>query len=549
MKLNETNILSILNANMQFVLPIYQQHYCWEKEQCNQLWKDIVRMQKDRRNNHFIGSIVNIDDINNKFTLIDGQQRMTTFTLILIVLRDYARSNPDSGIDAAEIENKYLRNNDASCKLILTGGDEDILINLVSGKADSYLQRNSSNNQEDEEVAIPKLIVNYKFFKQKIVEARNPELTPKQVYEALGKLKIVNIKLGNDDDPQAIFESLNSSGKDLSKSDLIRNFVLMSLDRRTMTRIYNNYWSKMEELFGDSEKNTTLMDDFFKDYITMYMANIPNEEQLYETFKTWFYDTTRPENVTVSTICSDIYKKAQDYTNIIFARHTDTEFQSVYSEIRELKMEVSYPFLLKIHADFRRGVISKEQLLQIMYMCISYVVRRDVCSLSSNSMNQTFARLRRRINAQNYVESIKTAFSELRDNQRFPNNQEFFDKFVSCKLVSKQRCKYILGMLENFDRDINDSINPKNFRVERVMPETLLPRWAEELGANAYGLHERYVDTIANLTIVEPKLEIIDNSFIDKKHGLRNSQLKLNSYIYEQHSWTQDTLVNRKNLL
>ena len=399
MKLSQGNILSILAPNVQFVLPIYQRHYSWEKEQCAQLWKDISRMVKNPGivgSNHFIGSIVNIkdEDNNSRFTLIDGQQRMATLTLILIVLRDYARQKPDSGIDAAEIESKYLGN-----KLILNGEDKNILTKLINGTFNFDAFQNSGEDEDD--AVLPKLAENYKFFKKKL-ELRNPELTSRQVYDALGKLKIVNITLGDDDNPQVIFESLNSSGKDLSKSDLIRNFMLMGLDKRTMDIIYKNYWAPMEELFGN---NSVLMDNFFKDYLTLQGRTIPAEEQVYEKFKSWFYTVSKKSEI--PDLCNDIYKKAKDYTNIKFARHDNPRLQAVYAEIKELKMEVSYPFLLKIHADFRQGIITEDDLIKIMFICISYVVRRDICGLSSASLNQTFAGLRRSINTQNYADLIE----------------------------------------------------------------------------------------------------------------------------------------------
>ena len=377
MRLSEENVLSILQSVKQFSLPIYQRHYSWEKEQCSQLWEDIVRLEKNPAqiigNNHFIGSIVNIEDHENqsKFTLIDGQQRMATLTLILIVIRDYARNNPDSDIKAVEIENKYLKNDgladEEKYKLVLTGEDRDILHKLVNGNFDFAALEHPD---DEDEAVIPRLVANYNFFKQKL-EFQNPELTPQQLYDALGKLKIVNITLGDDDDPQAIFESLNSSGKDLSKSDLIRNFVLMRCDRNTMTSIYNRYWSRMERLFGNSERNTAFMDDFFKDYLTMQYARIPNEDQIYEEFKTWFYQALSVNRNKINTICKELYERAQDYTNIKFARHENLQIRSVYAEIKNLKMEVSYPFLLKIHKDFRKKLITEEQLLQIMYMCIT----------------------------------------------------------------------------------------------------------------------------------------------------------------------------------
>jgi len=533
----EKNILEILSGPVQFVLPIYQRHYSWEKEQCAQLWKDIVRMVKNPDvvgTNHFIGSIVNIQDKDNrsKFTLIDGQQRIATLTLILIVLRDYAREKTDSRIDAAEIKTKYLN------KLILNGEDQDILTQLTDRNFDFNAAQNSNDDEDD--ISIPKLAENYKFFKQKF-SLRNPELTPKQVYEALGKLKIVNITLGDDDNPQVIFESLNSSGKDLSKSDLIRNFMLMGLKPQVMTSIYNNCWSKMEKLFNN---NPILMDNFFKDFLTLQSTHIPAEDQIYEKFKSWFYITRRTSKI--SDLCNDIYQKAKDYANIKFAQHANPRLQAIYAEIKELKMEVSYPFLLKIHADFRQNLLNEDDLIKIMLMCISYVVRRDICGLSSASLNQTFAVLKRSIDPNNYAPSVKSAFSAMRDLQRFPDDKEFSEAFMSCKLFKKSRRYYILEMLENFNSQNN--IHAKNFTVDNVMPEKLSDEWQQELGKSCSRIHEKYLYTIGNLTLAEFSPDNSGKIFTEKKtmpNGFNHSRLFLNSFIQKQKTWNEAAMLQR----
>lgn len=244
MEVHKGNIFGILNGDKQFLIPVYQRYYSWELEQCKRLWNDIVVMQKEKKVGHFVGSIVNIAEQAmptgiQKYMIIDGQQRLTTLTLLLIALRNYALNNPDDKtINAHRIDGMLLKNEFESgedrYKLLLTDNDKDILISLVERKP-------------TKEGIKSRLLDNYKFFTSKI---DNHELTPAETYEAIGKLLIVNITLDRQtDDAQAIFESLNSTGKELSESDLIRNYILMGLEPTEQTYIYEHLWRPMEQLF------------------------------------------------------------------------------------------------------------------------------------------------------------------------------------------------------------------------------------------------------------------------------------------------------------
>ena len=238
------NIYSILNGNKQFLIPVYQRYYSWDIEQCKRLWNDIVGMQKKNKQGHFVGSIVNIAEQAmptgvQKYMIIDGQQRMTTLTLLLIALRDYSIDHPeDISINFRRIDNMLLKNEyengDERYKLLLTENDRDILINLIERKPIS-------------ENIVSRLLTNHSFFVEQI---EKKELMPAEIYESIGKLQIVNITLDRAvDDAQAIFESLNSTGKELSESDLIRNYILMGLENDEQSFIYEHFWRPMELMF------------------------------------------------------------------------------------------------------------------------------------------------------------------------------------------------------------------------------------------------------------------------------------------------------------
>ena len=291
------NIYEILNGNKQFLIPVYQRYYSWDVEQCKRLWNDIVEMQKKGKQGHFVGSIVNIAEQAmptgvQKYMIIDGQQRMTTLTLLLLALRDYATKNPeDKTINARRIDNMLLKNEyesgDERYKLLLTETDRDILIRLVEGKP---IPDNARS----------RLLDNYHYFAGKIADN---ELQPAEIYESIGKLQIVNITLDRTmDDAQAIFESLNSTGKELSESDLIRNYVLMGLEPGEQTYVYEHFWRPMELLFA-YETQDTVMDRFFRDYLTMKLTRIPKQDRVYEEFKQYHLNC---EFGTIRELCRDL---------------------------------------------------------------------------------------------------------------------------------------------------------------------------------------------------------------------------------------------------
>ena len=415
------NIYEILNGNKQFLTPVYQRYYSWDIEQCTRLWNDIVEMQKKGRAGHFVGSIVNIAEQAmptgiQKFMIIDGQQRMTTLSLLLLALRDYAIKDPnDATINARRIDSMLLKNEyesgDERYKLLLTETDRDILIRLV------------------EKMPIPvdtrsKLLDNYKFFAGKIADK---ELQPAEVYESIGKLQIVNITLDRSiDDAQAIFESLNSTGKELSESDLIRNYALMGLEPTEQTYVYEHFWRPMELLFVYGVQDS-VMDKFFRDYLTMKIARIPKKDRVYEEFKLYHLNC---EFSTIRELCQDLLTYAKYYTDMVFKRSSNPAFKSLYEDINDLRMAVSYPFLLKVHNDYADGIISEDDLKLIIRLCISYVFRRSICDIPTNSLDKTFATLRNEVRPDDYVNSIKAFFVMRDDYKEFPNDEKFTAAFV-----------------------------------------------------------------------------------------------------------------------
>ena len=537
------NIYEILNGNKQFLIPVYQRFYSWDIDQCKRLWNDIVEMQRKGKVGHFVGSIVNIAEQAmptgvQKYMIIDGQQRMTTLTLLLLALRDYAIKNPtDTTINARRIDNMLLKNEyesgDERYKLLLTETDRGILINLVEEKPIAEGTRS-------------RLIDNYNFFANKLADK---EIQPAEVYESIGKLQIVNITLDRTvDDAQAIFESLNSTGKELSESDLIRNYVLMGLEPSEQTYVYEHLWRPMEQLFI-YETQGTVMDAFFRHYLTMKLSRIPKQGRVYEEFKLYHLNC---EFGTIRELCQDLLEYAKYYTNIVFKRNTDMDLKKLYEDIIDLRMEVSYPFLLKIHHDCVEGLITSDELKEILRLCISYVLRRAICEIPTNSMNKTFATLKNYIRSDDYLNAVKAFFVMQDTYKEFPDNDKFEGAFESRDIYNMRARNYILSRLENFENKAPIII--ENYTIEHIMPQNknLSSEWQADLGAEWQEIQKKYLHTIGNLTLTAYNSEMSDRPFLEKMDmpgGFKESALRLNKYVVLQNKWNEKHIQERANEL
>jgi uncharacterized protein with ParB-like and HNH nuclease domain/predicted transport protein len=532
----KSNIYKYLGGTCQYLIPLYQRTYSWEREQCARLWSDIVNLHNTHREGHFVGSIVRIDEDSaagsTRAMIIDGQQRLTTLTLFLLALRDYAKANADCGVNPNKITDTLLLNqyesDDAKYKLLLTQSDRDALIKKIESAP--IPDTNKS-----------RVLDNYGFLVGQIAKL---EISPSDLYDAIGKLQIVDIVLDRQyDDPQAIFESLNSTGMDLKDSDLIRNYLLMGLDSATQADVYNNVWRPTELLF-DYEHQSELLDNFSRDYLTMKLGRIPKKNEVYKEFRAYHNGS----GLTIRDLCQDIYNLAKHYTDMYFVRSGDAALKSLYGDMKAIRMEVAYPFLLKVNDDCDKGLITIEELREIVRFCVSYVLRRAVCDIPTNSLNKTFATMKNDIKPGDYLNSVKAFFILLDSYKEFPNDERFLGTFLTRDIYHMNRCGYILGRLENWDN--KSVVVLDNLTIEHIIPQNphLSAEWIASLGSDGSEIQKKYLHTIGNLTLTAYNSEMGDSSFEDKltvDGGFRDSALRLNKYVVAQSSWGETQVKER----
>ncbi|MGF9798900.1 GmrSD restriction endonuclease domain-containing protein [Brevibacillus agri] len=545
MKAVETNLLKFLQGTKQFIIPIYQRKYSWTINQCRQLWNDIVRAAEDEKiKGHFVGSIVYIErglyQISSvpQLLVIDGQQRMTTLTLFLCAL---GKAIEESGqiwdITRKKIMNYYLVNNDEEGelyhKLILTQSDKDTLISLISDKKlpEEYSQR---------------VYENFNFFLENI---KNSGIDLNKLFQGVSKLIVVDISLDRDNDnPQLIFESLNSTGLDLSQADLIRNFVLMKLEPKEQTELYTEYWYPMERSFGNLN-DSALFDRFMRDYLTVKTGRIPNIQDVYAVFKEYVY---QQNELTVHNIVEDIYRFSKYFVKLAFQSEKDKEINQVLTDINTLKVDVSYPFLLEVYDDYEHQKLSKEVFIAILKLVESYVFRRAICGVPTNSLNKTFATISKEIDKDHYLESATAAFLLKESHRRFPENEEFIQELIIKDVYNFRNRNYLLRKLENFNR--KEIVDIEAYTIEHIMPQNknLSSDWRQDLGANWEEVHKTYLHTLGNLTLTRYNSELSDRPFKEKRDlegGFADSPLRLNKGLGKLDTWNEDEITRRARSL
>ncbi|GCF11075.1 DUF262 and DUF1524 domain-containing protein [Dictyobacter arantiisoli] len=550
MKAQENQFLPFLNGKKQFIIPIYQRTYSWQREQCDQLWNDIVSAGTDNEMpGHFIGSVVYIQQgtilFGNvpQFLLIDGQQRLTSLMLLLTSLAEKVQSEPETSntFYKEDIYDSYIINKfgkeEQRYKLLLTHSDQETLKQIID---------HPEKIVPDNTKSFAPLINNYLFFREKL-QQREVDLAT--ILSGINKLIIVEISLNKDhDNPQLIFESLNSTGMDLSQADLIRNYVLMGLDAEEQKRIYNEYWYPIEQKFRYGG-NGDYFDRFMRDYLTLKQSSIPNIDKVYTTFKQYHRTKYR---VTIQEIIKDISRFAEYYANLAFLHEKDVHIKQVMQNINALKVDVAYPFFLEIYDDYKQGKLTRDNLVAILLLIESYVFRRAICGIPTNALNKVFTTLGAEIDKEHYLESLQAALYTRTGSGRFPRDDEFRAYFVTKDVYNSPRRNYLLSKLENYNR--KEQVHTLNYTIEHVMPQNsrLSVAWQQELGPEWKDIQTRYLHTIGNLTLTGYNSQLSDRPFHEKKTidgGFNYSPLRLNQSLAHLEHWNQQAIEKRAQVL
>jgi len=550
-KATEAKLVEVIRKAPQFTIPIYQRTYSWTERECRQLWEDVLRVGGDDQVAvHFLGSVVYVEDgLSNQtdrapLLVIDGQQRLTTVTILLAALRSALgeAEEPLDGFSKKKIENRYLRDPDEdgerSFKLLLTQTDRETLKAIV---ADRPLP----------DAASVTVLRNHDLFRTWLDGTSDMAI----VCRGLSKLIVVEVALNRDhDNPQLIFESMNSTGRQLSQADLIRNFVLMGIEPAEQTRLYQDYWRAMELAFGQ-EAYSEHFDGFMRHFLTFRTGTIPRLDDVYEAFKEY----SRRSDVAaggVEALVRDLNDHARYYCRMIpnvgSLSEPDRGLADAFGDLHELRVDTAFPLLLELYGDYDRGTLDRDDFLAIVRMIEAYVFRRVICAIPTNTLNKTFAGLGRTLRKDRYLESVSAALLSLRTYRRFPQDEEFVRGLKSRDMYNMRQRSFWLRRFENHGR--KERVSLEDYTIEHILPqnENLPAGWVEDLGSDWRQVQEKWLHTLGNLTLTGYNSEYRDHPFTikrDMEGGFASSPLRLNKGLGQLSVWNEDAIIERADRL
>ena len=531
-------------ARKRFIIPVYQRNYDWKKENCQQLFDDLVNLIREDKRTHFFGSIVSCAHSREEVVLIDGQQRITTVSLIMIAMINAMKKGllvPEDSRLCDIIENTYIidkyRPEEQKVRLKPFREDYDAFETLIFKDEKEY--------KEDSKVTI-----NYRYFYDRIVGKK--ELSADDLFRAIDNLEIIDIELEpqHGDDAQLIFESLNSTGLDLTEADKIRNFVLMNLTPEVQNKYYDDYWNKIEKCTKEA------LDGFVRNYLTIKEGVIPTLKGIYTSFKAY---AKKKDDIEV--VLQDMLRYAYAYDKIVNCKVGSPETNEIAKRLELLDMTVAYPFLMAFMVYADETQIDEKEIYKVFSCVETFIFRRLMCDLPTNALNKIFATLHASV-IKNLKDSDSTysaimiyILESKKLSSSFPKDEEFLNGFTTKNIYSmrgKNR-QYLFERLENGKskekNDVVRNLEEGNYTIEHIMPQTLSAAWKQALGDNWEEIHERWLHTISNLTLSAYNSNYSNKSFQEKKtmeNGFLESGIRLNRFISQFDKWGEEELEKRK---
>lgn len=547
MKGSELRLIEYMEGSKKrFIIPVYQRNYDWKIENCKQLYDDLIQVIKNNSKTHFFGSIVSVYEPsgrNTEFLIIDGQQRLTTMSLLFLALYNL-------------LEEKIIISEDESLKDQIY---EDFLVDKYQPQEKRMKLKPIKNDQKafsklfnskDDYIKDSNLTINYSYFYERI---QKQEITIDELFDAICRLEIINITLNNEDNPQLIFESLNSTGLDLSEGDKIRNYILMGIPKQKQDEYYEKYWNCIEKCTKYD------VSSFIRDYLSVKQLVIPSQKKVYINFKKYVEDSS----LKIIEILEDLLSYAKRYNILLCGKTSSKELNSCINRLNRLETTVTRPFFLEVLRLYDENQINLNEVAEAFSITESYLFRRTICDLPTNALNKIFLLLNREImrydgTDSNYIEKLKFALLSKKDRARFPNDDDFSLMFTEkpiYQMNSKNKI-YILERLENFgtleDKDIYRHYDEGEYSIEHIMPQHLTPAWIKELGDSYEEIHDTWLHRIANLTLTAYNSKYSNSTFVEKKtmkNGFEDSGIRLNTYVSKKDKWTLAELRDRNDYL
>ena len=534
-------------AGKRYVIPVYQRKYDWKEDNCRQLYEDLKKIVRDNRESHFFGSIVSSvigNGASTEYHIIDGQQRLTTVSLLLLAIRNLIRQKKITAQEDRlddQINDRFL---------VSPWAKEDDKIKLRPVKSDREALAKLFGEEEDYDPA-SNLTLNYRFFCDQILKE---EVAVDDLYSAIGKLEIISITLDQHDNAQLIFESLNSTGLALTEGDKIRNYILMGQPPKDQNKLYDTYWTTIEKCTGND------VSGFVRDYLSVKQQITPTISNVYRAFKDYAENAQLP----IEALLDDLRRYARFFEKLLICKSDlkEKKLDDCLYRMAWLEIVVTRPFLMEVLRLNQDGKLTVDDVLQIFLITENYLFRRNICEVPTNALNKIFLNLNREIlrydnTADNYVQKFIYALLAKKESGRFPNDEEFTTALAT-KQIYQMRGKYKAYLFERFEnfgtietKDVYTHLNNNVYTIEHIMPQHLTPVWTEALGANATEIHDTWLHRLANLTLTGYNSNLSNKTFAEKRDseegGYKASGLKMNQKISCKESWGLPELEERND--
>ncbi len=548
MKGSEAKMIEYMEgAGKRYVIPVYQRKYDWKEDNCRQLYEDLKKIVRDNRETHFFGSIVSSvvgNGASTEYHIIDGQQRLTTVSLLLLAIRNLIRQKKITAKEDRlddQINDRFL---------VSPWAKDDDKIKLRPVKSDREALAKLFGQEEDYDPA-SNLTLNYRFFCDQILKE---EVSVDDLYAAIGKLEIISITLDQNDNAQLIFESLNSTGLALTEGDKIRNYILMGQPPKDQNKFYDTYWTTIERCTGND------VSGFVRDYLSVKEQVTPTINNVYRAFKEYAEKTQIP----IETLLDDLRRYARLFEKLLTCKSglSEKKLDDCLYRMARLEIVVTRPFLMEVLRLNQDGKLTAYDVLQIFMITENYLFRRNICEVPTNALNKIFLNLNREIlrydnTAENYVQKFIYALLVKKESGRFPDDEEF-TLALNTKQVYQMRGKYKAYLFERFEnfgtietKDVYTHLDNNEYTIEHIMPQHLTPAWTQVLGANAAEIHSTWLHRLANLTLTGYNPNLSNKTFAEKRDaeegGYKVSGLKMNQKIANKESWGLPELEERND--
>lgn len=549
-------------SDKRFIIPLYQRNYDWEIKHCRHLFTDLVKLHEEKRRSHFFGSIVTCraNDVNDDYLVIDGQQRITTISLLMIAMVNAAKAGDLEYYDERKIAMIYrtyivdeYQDDERKVKLKPIKNDMKSFDALIYDEPEKYVRDSNVTR-------------NYEFFYN---ELKSCTLKLEDIFESIKKLVVIDIRLERDDDAQLIFESLNSTGLDLSEADKIRNFLLMSMTDEEQERCYEKYWNKIETY---TDYDPTM---FVRDYLTVYTKAIPNIDNLYFDFKSFVERT----GATREDVMADMTEYARYWDIFTSQKSNDSRLNVKFRQINTIESTVGMAFYMAFLKYADDNQFTPGEIFEVFDLIEGYWARRIMCNYPANAMNKAFAtmhhdvlRLRleqeiRGVVPSKYIDVLKYVLLKRQGTGAFPTDAEVTEEFKKRQIyrIPQAYRNFLFERMENCDNvegkweNIVPHIKDGSYTIEHIMPQTLTATWRRQLGEDAERIHQEYLHTFANLTLTGYNSSYSNRPFEEKKrgyeyngkhiYGFDESHFSLSNYLKTVSQWTENELLERQALL